>query len=118
MAEAKPDVTGKGPTLMRETLTIFKEIDGLCAGLPGPAADKIKSALVTKAGEIEPLLQRGYMKTVKGGEISWSCKELALELKASVEKKDAAAAEAIFVKLDAEVEELIHKVKTFVIRMT
>jgi len=118
MAEPRPDVTGKGPNLMRETLAIFKEIDGMCASWSGGAADKIKSALVEKAHEMEPLLQRGYMKTVKGGEIAWDCKQLALELKSSVEKKDEAGAAASLDKLGTEVDELIHKVKTFVIRMT
>jgi len=118
MAEPKPDVTGKGPSLMRETLAIFKEIDGMCASWPGPASDKIKVALAAKAKEVEPLLQRGYMKTVKGGEISLSCKELALELKSAVEKKDEAAAQTSLDKLDAQVEDLIQKVKSFVIRMT
>ena len=39
--QQKPDVTGKGPALIREALDVFKQIDGQCATLSADAAAKI-----------------------------------------------------------------------------
>lgn len=116
--QKKPDVTGKGPAFIREALELFKEIDGQCACLSAGAAEKIKSTLSVKGQEIEPLLSRAYMKTVKAGETAYACKELALDLKASVEGASESKALETLNKLGTELDGLTHKVKTFVVRMT
>ena len=114
----RPDVTGKGPALIREMLAVFKEIDGQCASLSPETAAKIKSTVAAKGQEIEPLLSRAYMKTVKAGEISWGCKELALEVKQQVDACNSEEALGKLENLEKELDGLIHKVKTFVVRMT
>ncbi len=114
----KVDVTGKGPAFVRDALAMFKEIDGQCTALSGDTAQKIKSTLASKAQEIEPLLSRAYMKTVKAGETALKCKELAGELKSSVANCDESKALESLDKLGAELDGLTHKVKTFVVRMT
>lgn len=114
----KPDVTGKGPAFVRETLGVFKEIDGLCASLSTDASEKIKTTLDAKAQEIEPILSRAYMKTVKAGETAYTCKALTEELKQSIENSDEAKALENLDQLQKEMDGLIHKVKTFVVRMT
>ncbi len=117
MAE-RPDCTGKGPAFIREALATFKEIDGQCASLSADAAKELKSTLATKAQEIEPLLSRAYMKTVKAGETAYDCKQLAEELKACVAGGDESKAIEQLGKLGTELDGLVHKVKTFVVRMT
>lgn len=114
----RPDVTGKGPALIREMLSVFKEIDGQCATLSPETAQRIASTLSQKGQEIEPLLSRAYMKTVKAGEVSWDCKELAQRLKETVEACNEAQALEKVDQLGKELDGLIHKVKTFVVRMT
>ena len=116
--QTRPDVTGKGPALIREALEVFNVIDGQCASLSADAAGQIKSTLAAKRQEIEPLLSRAYMKTVKAGETAWQCKELAQELKQCVEGAQEAQALETLSKLGTELEGLTHKVKTFVVRMT
>jgi len=114
----KPDVTGKGPALIRESLDVFKAIDGQCAALSTATAERIRSVLTSKAQEIEPLLSRAYMKTVKAGETAHGCMELAEELRQSVEACNEDKALEVLDKLGTEIDGLIHKVKTFVVRMT
>ena len=116
--QEKPNVTGKGPTFIREALAVFKQIDGQCAALTADAAGKIKSTLSIKAQEIEPLLSRAYMKTVKAGETAFGCKQLADELKSCVDSGDESKALASLDKLGTEIDGLALKVKTFVVRMT
>jgi hypothetical protein len=119
MAEQqKPNVTGKGPAFIRETLSVFGEINGQCGSLSAEASEKIKTTLDTKAQEIEPILSRAYMKTVKAGETAYTCKTLADELKQSVESCNEAQALEKLDSLQTEMDGLIHKVKTFVVRMT
>ncbi len=116
--QPRPNVTGKGPALIREALEVFNAIDGQCASLSPDAAGQIKAALATKRQEIEPLLTRAYMKTVKAGETAWACKELALQLKQCVEGAQEPQALETLGKLGTELDGLTHKVKTFVVRMT
>ena len=113
-----PNVTGKGPALIREALEVFSTINGQCAALSAEAGEQIKSALAVKREEIEPLLSRAYMKTVKAGETAWTCKELAEDLKRCVESAQEAEALETLDKLGTELDGLTHKVKTFVVRMT
>ncbi|MGQ9920306.1 MAG: hypothetical protein ACUVRZ_03135 [Desulfobacca sp.] len=119
MAEQKmPDVTGKGPALMREMLAIFKELQDKVSGLSADAADQIKTLCNGKGAEMEPLLSRAYMKTVKAGEVAWKCKEMARELAGAVANGNEAAALETLANLQKELDGLIHTTKTFVIRMT
>ncbi len=118
MAEKKmPDVTGKGPALSREMLAIFKEIDSM-NGLSPDAMAKIKGICQTKGAEMEALLTRAYMKTVKAGEVSWQCKELAADLKEAIAAGNEAGALEILGKIETDLGALVHTAKTFVIRMT
>ena len=45
-------------------------------------------------------------------------KEMALELKAAVASGDESKAKEILEPMTAEMDQLIHKIKTFVVRMT
>jgi len=119
MAEQKmPDVTGKGPALMREMLAIFKEMESKLSGLSPEAAGQIKTMCNGKGAEMEPLLSRAYMKTVKAGEVAWQCKEMARALEEAVVNGNEAAALETLANLQKELDGLIHTTKTFVIRMT
>ncbi len=119
MADAtRPDVTGKGPAFIREALSAFKEIDGKCGSLSAESAATIKATLSAKAAEIEPILSRAYMKTVKAGETAYDCKVLTDALMQSACNGNEAEAVAKLAQLEKEMDGLIHKVKTFVVRMT
>ncbi len=112
-----PDVTGKGPALGREMIAVFKEIDGM-NGLSADAMGKIKGVCQAKSGELEGMLTRAYMKTVKAGEVAWQCKELAADLKDAIAAGNEAGALEVLDKIDKDLGNLIHTAKTFVIRMT
>ncbi len=116
--QAMPNVAGKGPSLIREMLATFKEVDGNLGMVPAGAAEKIKVLCTEKGQEIEPLTSRAYMKTVKAGETAWQCSQLAIELKASVGLGNETAAMATLEKLGTELDGLINKTKNFVVRMT
>jgi hypothetical protein len=118
MAEAMPNVAGKGPTLIREMLATFKEIDGSLNGLSGAASGKIRALCSEKGQEIEPLVTKAYMKTVKAGETAWQCSRLALQIKDSAAACNEATALEAVDKLSGELTELIHKTRNFVVRMT
>jgi hypothetical protein len=118
MAEAMPNVAGKGPTLIREMLATFKEIEGGLNGLSSGASGKIKALCSEKGQEIEPLVTKAYMKTVKAGETSWQCSRLALQIKEAAAAGNEATALEAAEKLGADLAELIHKIKNFVVRMT
>jgi len=112
-----PDVTGKGPALSREMIAIFKEIDNM-NGLSADAMGKIKETCQARGAELEAMLGRAYMKTVKAGEVAWQCKEMAADLKAAIEAGNEAGALEILGRIDTDLGNLIHTAKTFVIRMT
>jgi hypothetical protein len=112
-----PDVTGKGPALGREILAIFKEIEGM-NGLSADALTRIKATCQAKGADLEGMLTRAYMKTVKAGEVAWQCKEMAAELKDDIAAGNEAAALVVLGKIDTDLGNLIHTAKTFVIRMT
>jgi hypothetical protein len=119
MSEKKrPNVTGKGPALTREMLEVFKEIEAGAESLSGDAAGKIKSALSEKGEELGKIVKMAYLKTVKAGETAWDCKEMALELKESVTSGNEDKAVEILDKLTGDLDQFIHKIKTFVVRMT
>jgi hypothetical protein len=114
MTEKKrPNVTGKGPALSREMLEVFKEITENTS-----TSDKIKSGLSEKGDELGKIIKMAYLKTVKAGETAWDCKEMALELKEAIGAGDEAKAGEIYDKMIGELEQFIHKTKTFVVRMT
>ncbi|MDQ7781758.1 MAG: hypothetical protein RDU20_02685 [Desulfomonilaceae bacterium] len=114
----RPPVAGKGPAFMKETLAVFKDIAGNLDAFPDSSANKIKSTLEAKAQDVEPLLSRAYMKTVKAGETSYDCKVLAEGLYQCVQAGNEADALDNLGKLETHLDGLIHKVKTFVVRMT
>ncbi|MDR3554290.1 MAG: hypothetical protein P4L55_06015 [Syntrophobacteraceae bacterium] len=116
--QAMPNVAGKGPTLIREMLGTFKEVEGSLNGLSSPAAEKIRVLCTEQGREIEPLTSRAYMKTVKAGETAWQCGQMALRLKESIAAGNEAAALETVDKLGAELGGLINKTKNFVVRMT
>lgn len=116
--QAMPNVAGKGPSLIREMLATFKELDADLGKLSSAAAERIKSTCTQKGLEIEPLTGRAYMKTVKAGETAWQCSQLALGLKDSVSSANEAAAIESLEKLGTILDDLINKTKNFVVRMT
>jgi hypothetical protein len=116
--KAMPNVAGKGPALIREMLEIFKNLDEGLGKLSNGAVEKIRSVVTEQGQEVEPLVSRAYMKTVKAGETAWQCKEMALQLKEMVGAGNEAQAIESAEKLGTELGELINKTKNFVVRMT
>lgn len=115
MTEKKrPNVTGKGPALAREIIEIFGQIlsDG------GSMKEMLESQLADRGAELEKISKMAYLKTVKAGEVAWDLKEMSLELKAAVEAGDEAKAKELLESVTADMDHLIHKIKTFVVRMT
>ncbi len=119
MADKKrPNVVGKGPALIREMVEVLKEVEGKLGSLSGDAADQVKKVAVDLRDEIEPIVNRAYVKTVKAGETAWDCKEMSLELKEAVEAGDGAKAKELSENIEKELAEFVNKIKTFVVRMT
>jgi len=116
--QAMPSVAGKGPAFAREMVATLREIDGSLDGLSSGAAEKVKVLCGEKASEMESLVTRAYMKTVKAGEIAWQCSQMAQQLKASIAAGDEARVVETADKLAAELGDLINKTKNFVVRMT
>ena len=119
MADEKmPNVAGKGPSLIREMLGNFKEIDTALDGLSGEATARIKAVCVDQGLEVEPLVTRAYMKTVKAGETAWQCNQLAIRMKDSIAARNEDEALETADRLATELGDLINKTKNFVVRMT
>jgi len=119
MAEKKrPNVVGKGPAFTKEMIGIFKEIQENSGGLSAEATAKISAMLDEKAGELEKVIKMAYLKTVKAGEVAWDLKEMALSLKETVGAGDETRALEILEQMGGDLDGFIHKIKTFVVRMT
>ena len=119
MAENKrPNVVGKGPAFTREMIAIFKEIKENSSSLSSEAAEQIGASLGEKAEELEKVIKMAYLKTVKAGEVSWDLKEMATSLKECVSAGDESKATEIFGQMQGDLDAFIHKIKTFVVRMT
>ncbi len=112
--KARPNVTGKGPSLAREIVEVFGEI--LSNG--GSMKGMLESQLAERGAQLEKIGKMAYLKTVKAGETAWDLKEMALELKAAVAAGDEAKAKEILEPMTADLDQLVHKIKTFVVRMT
>jgi hypothetical protein len=110
----RPNVTGKGPALARETIELFKEI--LADG--GEMKGLLESKLADRGADLQKIVKMAFLKTVKAGEMTWDLKEKTLELKAAVAIGDEAQVSEILEPLTADMDELIHRIKTFVVRMT
>jgi hypothetical protein len=119
MAEqTRPNVVGKGPALSREMLDIFSEISKNSSKLSDIAKEKIVLPLEEKSVELEKVIKMAYLKTVKAGEVAWDLKEKTLVLKEKLDGGDETAALTIMAEIQGELDEFIHKIKTFVVRMT
>lgn len=114
----RPNVTGKGPALTREMLGIFEEITADTGKLSDELAGKMKTALEEKVADFTKVIKMAYLKTVKAGETAWDCKEMAVELKAAVSAGDESKVAEILEPLTADLDQFLHKTKTFVVRMT
>ncbi len=114
----RPNVTGKGPALTREMMAIFGEITGDCSKLSDEAAGKLKAALEEKTADFTKVIKMAYLKTVKAGQVAWDCKEMAVEMKAAVDAGDENKVLEIQETLISELDQFLHKTKTFVVRMT
>jgi hypothetical protein len=110
----RPNVTGKGPALAREVVSIVDQILSNSGGLK----DMLEPQLAERAAQLEKISKMAYLKTVKAGETAWDIKEMALELQAAVEGGDEAKVKAVLEPMTADLDQLIHKIKTFVVRMT
>lgn len=114
----RPNIVGKGPTLSREMIAIFKEIQENTAGLSDDLAGKITEVLGERGATLEKIVKMAYLKTVKAGELAWDLKEEALNLKETIATGDEAKITEILGKIEADLDTYIHKIKTFVVRMT
>jgi hypothetical protein len=112
--KTRPNVTGKGPALAKEIVSIFDEILSNGGGMQ---AD-LESQLADRGAELTKIGKMAYLKTVKAGEVTWDLKEMALELQSSVKAEDWTKAKDLLETLTADMDHLIHKIKTFVVRMT
>lgn len=112
--KARPNVTGKGPALAKEMVEIFGDILSNGGGMKA----MLEPELADRSAELQKIGKMAYLKTVKAGEIAWDLKEMATELKAAVDAGDEAKAKEILTSLTADLDQLIHKIKTFVVRMT
>lgn len=110
----RPNVTGKGPSLAKEMVEVFGEILSNGGGMQA----MLEPELADRSAQLQKIGKMAYLKTVKAGEVAWDLKEMALELKAAVETGDEAKAKEILEPLTAGLDQLIHKIKTFVVRMT
>jgi hypothetical protein len=110
----RPNVTGKGPSLAKEIVSIFDQI--LSNG--GGMKDMLEPQLAARGAQLDKIGKMAYLKTVKAGETAWDIKEMSLELQSAVEAGDEAKAKEIVETLTADLDQLIHKIKTFVVRMT
>lgn len=110
----RPNVTGKGPALAKEIVAVIGQMmsDG------GPMKAEIEAQLADRSAQLEKITKMAFLKTVKAGEMTWDIKEMALELKTAVEAGDAAKAKELLEPMTAELDQLIHRIKTFVVRMT
>jgi len=110
----RPNVTGKGPALAREVIAMIDEIlsDG------GSMKGTLESNLADRGAALQKIVKMAFLKTVKAGEMAWDLKEMTLELKAAVAAGDEAKATEILEPMTADMDELIHRIKTFVVRMT
>ena len=110
----RPNVTGKGPALAREVIGLIDEImsDG------GSMKGMLESKLADRGADLQKIVKMAFLKTVKAGEMAWDLKEMSLELKEAVAGNDEAKANEILESWTAEMDELIHRIKTFVVRMT
>ena len=80
--------------------------------------DMLESALGEKVADLQKIVKMAFLKTVKAGEMTWDLKEMMLELKGAVEAGDEAKATQLLEPLTTDMDELIHRIKTFVVRMT
>jgi hypothetical protein len=110
----RPNVTGKGPALAREVIDLMGQI--LSNG--GSMNGMLESELADRTASLEKIVKMAFLKTVKAGEMAWDLKEMTLELKSAVEAGDEAKAKEIIGPLTTDMDELIHRIKTFVVRMT
>lgn len=118
MADKKrPNVVGKGPALAKEMLALIEEIAGV-ANASDAAKEKIVVPLQGKSAELQQVIKMAYLKTVKAGEVAWDLKEIVTDVKAKLEGGDEAAAIALTEELIPQLDQLLHKIKTFVVRMT
>lgn len=110
----RPNVTGKGPALAREIIGMIDEIlsDG------GSMKAMLESKLSDRGADLQKIVKMAFLKTVKAGEMTWDLKEMTLELKEAVAAGDEAKATEILEPWTTEMDELIHRIKTFVVRMT
>lgn len=110
----RPNVTGKGPALAKEVVELFADIIANGGGMK----ETLESQLADRGADLEKIGKMAYLKTVKAGEVAWDLKEMAAELKDAVGAGDEAKAKELLEPLTAGTDELIHKIKTFVVRMT
>jgi hypothetical protein len=110
----RPNVTGKGPILTREIVDVVGDI--LSSG--GAMAIKLEDGLAGRAAQLEKINKMAYLKTVKAGETAWDLKQMALELKTAVQAGDESGTDEILASFTAGLDHFIHKIKTFVVRMT
>jgi hypothetical protein len=114
----RPNVVGKGPSLSREMIDLFNEIQQNASILSADLKNRISTQLSQKGADLEKVIKMAYLKTVKAGETAWDLKEKTIELKNKVASGDEGSIVGIMDDLEAGVDQFLHKIKTFVVRMT
>ena len=114
----RPNVVGKGPAFSREMITTFNEIKADMSGIAKDTAEKIHTLVTDKGDELEKVVKMAYLKTVKAGEVAWDLKEMSFILKEAIGAGDDSKALETAEQMAPQMDEFIHKIKTFVVRMT
>ena len=114
----RPNVVGKGPAFSREMITTFSEIKADMNGIGKDAAEKIQTLVTDKGDDLAKVVKMAYLKTVKAGEVSWDLKEMSLVLKEAIGAGDESKALETAEQMGPQLDEFIHKIKPFVVRMT
>ncbi len=117
-APKRPNIVGKGPSLSRDLLETFEKIQSDSGNLSADATQKINTVLSEKSQELGKILKMAYLKTVKAGEVAWDLNQAALGIKEAVAAGNEAEALTMLDDMTEDLNGFIHKIKTFVVRMT
>ena len=114
----RPNVVGKGPAFSKEMIATFNEIKVDMGGVAKDTSDKIQTLVTDKGDELEKVVKMAYLKTVKAGEVAWDLKEMSVVLKEAIGAGDDSKALETAEQMAPQLDQFIHKIKTFVVRMT
>lgn len=114
----RPNVVGKGPAFAKEMIATFSKLQENMDGISKDASEKIKTLVTSKGDDLAKVVKMAYLKTVKAGEVSYDLNEMSNTLKAAIGAGDESKAVETAEQMEPQLDEFIHKIKTFVVRMT